>query len=203
MYQAKVLKNGADQICRLCTLSEETIDQMISGCPTIVNTEYLQRRDRVAKFIHWTLYKHYEIPHTEKWYEHTPEPVVEGKNVTILWDFTVHRDRKIDANRPDIIIKNYEERTYNMMDLAVPSDQNISLKEFQKLSKYKDLEIEVTKIWKLKNKIIPVVEHWEWLKRQRKISLIKYLVSPLDKKCKKIYLQTPLTSSEKSSQSKT
>ena len=44
-----------------------------------------------------------------------------------------------------------------MMDVAVPSDQNISLKEFQKLSKYKGFEIEVTKIWKLKTKIIPVV----------------------------------------------
>ena len=44
-----------------------------------------------------------------------------------------------------------------MMDVAVPSDQNISLKEFQKLSKYKDLEIEVTEIWKLNTKIIPVV----------------------------------------------
>ena len=43
------------------------------------------------------------------------------------------------------------------MDVAVPSDQNISLKEFKKLSKYKDLEIEVTKMWKLKTKIIPVV----------------------------------------------
>ena len=45
--------------------------------------------------------------------------------------------------------------------MAVPSDQNISLKEFKKLSKYKDLEIEVTKMWKLKTKVILVVEHWE------------------------------------------
>ena len=130
---------------------------MISGCSTIVNTEYLQRHDRVAKFIHRTLCKHYEIPHTEKWYEHPPESVVEGKNVTILWDFTVPTDTKIDANRPDIIIKNHEERTCIMMDVAVPSDQNISWKELQKFSKYKDLEIEVTEIWKLKTKIIPVV----------------------------------------------
>ena len=86
-----------------------------------------------------------------------PELVVERKNVTILWDYIVHTDRKIDANRPDIIIKNHEERTCIMMDMAVPYDQNISLKEFQKLSLYKDLEIEVTKIWKLKTKIIPVV----------------------------------------------
>ena len=79
MYQAKILKNGTDLRCRLCTHSEETIDHMISGCPTIVNTEYLQLHDRVAKFIHWALCKHYEIPHTEKWYGHTQEPVVKGK----------------------------------------------------------------------------------------------------------------------------
>ena len=44
-----------------------------------------------------------------------------------------------------------------MIDVAVPADKNISLKEFQKLSKYKDLEIEVTKMWKLKTNTILVV----------------------------------------------
>ena len=44
-----------------------------------------------------------------------------------------------------------------MIDATVPADKNISLKEFQKLSKYKDLEIEVIKMWKLKIKTIPVV----------------------------------------------
>ena len=44
-----------------------------------------------------------------------------------------------------------------MTDVTVPADKNISLKEFQKLSKYEDLEIEVTKMWRLKTKTIPVV----------------------------------------------
>ena len=83
MYQAKILKNETESRCQLCTHSEETIDHMISGCPIIVNTKYLQRHDRVTKFIHWTLCKHYEMSHTEKWYEHAREPVIEGKNVTI------------------------------------------------------------------------------------------------------------------------
>ena len=102
----------------------------------------------------------HRIPSTtrpKKWYELAPEPVAEDKNVTILWDFIVQTDRKIDANRLDIKIRNHEERTCIMMDVVVPSDQNISLKEFQKLSEYKDREIEVTKMWKLKTKIIPVV----------------------------------------------
>ena len=44
-----------------------------------------------------------------------------------------------------------------MLDVAAPADKNISLKEFQRFSKYKDFEIEVTKMWKLKTKTIPVV----------------------------------------------
>ena len=67
---------------------------MITGCPTIVNTEHLQQHDRVANFIHGILCKHYEIPHNEKWYKYTLEPVIEGKNVAILWDFTVHTEKK-------------------------------------------------------------------------------------------------------------
>ena len=45
-----------------------------------------------------------------------------------------------------ITIKNFEENTCIMIDVTVPTYKNISLKEFQKLSKYKDLEIEVTKM---------------------------------------------------------
>ena len=123
----------------------------------IVNTEYLQRHDRVGKFIHWALCKNFNLPHTERWYEHTLQPVIESTEVTILWDFTIHTDKKIDANRPDIIIKDHREKTCIMLNVVVPADKNISLKEFQMLSKYKDLEIEVTKMWKLKTKTIPVV----------------------------------------------
>ena len=39
----------------------------------------------------------------------------------------------------------------------MPSDINISLKNFEKLCNYKDLEIEVTKMWHLKTTTLPVV----------------------------------------------
>ena len=44
-----------------------------------------------------------------------------------------------------------------MIDVTVPVDKHISLTELQKLSTYKDLEIEVTRMQKLKSKTIPVV----------------------------------------------
>ena len=70
----------------------------------------------------------------KKWYEHKPEPVIECDGLAILWDFPVHTYRTIEANRPDIIVKDHEERKCYMIDMTIPMDKNISLKEFEKLS---------------------------------------------------------------------
>ena len=36
--------------------------------------------------------------------------------------------------------------------MSVPSDSNISAKDFEKLSRYKDLEIQIAERWKMKQK---------------------------------------------------
>ena len=41
--------------------------------------------------------------------------------------------------------------------MSVPSDSNISATEFEKFSKYKDLDIEIAKMWKMKRKTKPVI----------------------------------------------
>ena len=41
--------------------------------------------------------------------------------------------------------------------MSVPSDSNISAKEFENVSKYKDLENEIAKMSKMKTKTIPVI----------------------------------------------
>ena len=41
--------------------------------------------------------------------------------------------------------------------MSVPSDKNVSSKTFEKLSKYKDLEIKIGKMWHLRARTIPVV----------------------------------------------
>uniref|UniRef100_A0A0L8GYI5 Uncharacterized protein n=1 Tax=Octopus bimaculoides TaxID=37653 RepID=A0A0L8GYI5_OCTBM len=41
--------------------------------------------------------------------------------------------------------------------MSVLQDQNVSRKEYEKLSHNKDLQIEPTKLWKLSTTIIPVV----------------------------------------------
>jgi len=36
--------------------------------------------------------------------------------------------------------------TYLLMDVAIPNDSNINIKETEKLSKYKDLQVEVSRL---------------------------------------------------------
>ena len=41
--------------------------------------------------------------------------------------------------------------------MTIPTDRNISVKEFDKLSRYKDLQIEIERMWRLKKTVIPVI----------------------------------------------
>ena len=66
-------------------------------------------------------------------------------DITILYDMPIHTDREISANRPDIVIKNNRDKKCALIDVAIPSDKNTSKKISKKLSKYKDLEIEISR----------------------------------------------------------
>ena len=156
-FQANMLKNGADPKCRVCDKHTETINHFVSSCPMLAPTEYLNQHDRLGQYIDWCLCKNFCLPYEKIWWEHKPPKVIENKNVTILWDFDIHTERTSQTNRPDIAVKNHKDKTCFLIDMSVPSDTNLSLKIFEKLSKYKDLEIEVTKMWHFKTTTVPVV----------------------------------------------
>ena len=74
-----------------------------------------------------------------------------------MWDMPVNTDRIITANRPDINVKDSMNSTCKLIDITVTSDRNIALKEIEKKSKYKDLELEIQRMWYMKTVLIPVV----------------------------------------------
>ena len=117
----------------------------------------MKRHKNASAYMHWKILKHYNIKANDKGYEHQPETVTENEKVTILWDMQVHTDKTIKANKPDIISKDKQEKTCVLIDMAIPSDRNTSVKGVEKLSKYKGLEIEITKMWGLKTITVPVV----------------------------------------------
>ena len=155
-YQHKIIKNGTDPKCRLCHKFEESLEHIILGCPMLAKKEYLERHDKALTYIHWNICKYYQIQVTSKWYEHIPSKVAEGKDVAVLWDMPINTEKEIKTNGPDIVIKEKSKNLCTLIDMAVPSERNVATKEVEKIAKYKDLEIEISKMWNTKTIVIPV-----------------------------------------------
>jgi len=81
----------------------------------------------------------------------------QGGKVTILWNQQVQTDRTIHINKPDIIIRDNEKGTCMLIDVAISGDRNVIKKEVEKILKYKDLTIEIQRMWNVKTKVIPVI----------------------------------------------
>ena len=76
----------------------------------------------------------------------------QGGKVTILWNQQVQTDRTIASNKPVIIIRDNEKGTCMLIDVAISGDRNLIKKEADKILKYKDLTVEIQRMWNVKNK---------------------------------------------------
>ena len=64
-----------------------------------------------------------------------------------MWEFSIQTDYVIEARRPDLVVVDKKERSYKIIDYAVPEDSRIEEKEKYKIEKYQDLGSELQKIW--------------------------------------------------------
>jgi hypothetical protein len=58
---------------------------------------------------------------------------------------------------PVITMHDEKERTCLLIDISITDDSKVNTKETEKLSKYKDLEIEASRMWKVRTEIVPVI----------------------------------------------
>ena len=70
----------------------------------------------------------------------------------------VQTDRTIPNNKPDIIIRDNDKGTCMLTDIAISGDRNMIKKEADNILKYKDLTIEIQRMWNVKTKVIPVIK---------------------------------------------
>ena len=54
----------------------------------------------------------------------------------ILWDFAMSTDKEIEYQRTDIVVIDKEKIECKIIDITVPGDQNIKVKELEKIIKY-------------------------------------------------------------------
>ena len=71
-----------------------------------------------------------------------------------MWYQQVQTDRTIPNNKPDIIIHDNEKETCMLIDVAISGNRNVIKKEAEEILKYKDLTIEIQRMWNVKTKVI-------------------------------------------------
>ena len=94
----------------------------------------------------------FKFNHTNKWYKHNPESILE--NSLGFWDTNGSPN---SARRPDLVIVNKRKRTYQVGNFAIPADHRVKLKESKKKDKYIDLSRELKKLWNMTVTLIPIV----------------------------------------------
>ena len=141
MYKAKIMQCPLQSIlCRMCHEHEETIQHLLSGCPTLATTSYLDRHNMVCRVIHWHLCKFFRLSTSaSSWYGYNPLPVVENGDAKLLWDFGLITDNHVASNRPDIMLFHKQEGRIIFFEISYPADINVLLKEQEKLTKYHPL----------------------------------------------------------------
>ena len=151
-------KTTDSPLCRMCKEKGESVMHILSECSKLAQREYKRRHDNVARIVHWELCGMYKIERAKNWYEHEPKAVIESDEIKILWDFNIQCDHIIEHRRPDILVVNKKEKSCQIIDIAVPGDLRVHVKEGEKVEKYGDLKREIARLWSLKKvEVIPVV----------------------------------------------
>jgi hypothetical protein len=79
-------------------------------------------------------------------------------NIKILQCYGIKEHTETEElQQPDTIIKNKKVKTCILVNVAIPTDRNVTPKEAKKKIKHQSLWIEIQRKWNLKYKIIPVI----------------------------------------------
>jgi hypothetical protein len=65
------MKQPTDSKCRMCYKAEH-VKYTVVGCTILVLSEYTDRYNKEAHYIHWMICKHVGLHITDKYYEHVP-----------------------------------------------------------------------------------------------------------------------------------
>ena len=143
--------------CRLCGEKVENVTHIVSACKMLAQREYKRRHDKVCSHLHWCLCRKYGFEVCDRWYQHKPDVVIENETTKILWDFTIQCDRVIEHRRPDITVVDKVKRKCWIIDVAIPGDHNIATKEFEKIDRYSELRVEISRLWDMETKVVPII----------------------------------------------
>ena len=103
---------------------------LVSGCPELAKTEYINPHNKAAAHMHWMICKEFGIEVKED-----DMSITEKDSVIILREMPIHTDRTIAADRQNVVLKNKKDKTCLLIDVTIPLDTNTSVKTTEKINK--------------------------------------------------------------------
>ena len=82
---------------------DKTVYYIISECSKLAQKECKNRHDWVGLVIHLELCKRLKSDHTNKWYMHKLESILDNETHKILWDVEIQTDSPISDRWSDLV----------------------------------------------------------------------------------------------------
>ena len=133
-----------DSKCRLCKKGEETLNHILASCEEVSSTLYLTyRHNRMGKVIYDEILKA-EGEKKTPW--NVPEVARIGDK-ELWWDKKFVLPNKVKHNKPDLVIWNRQTKECKIIDFSTILDQNVSMKETEKINSASGQQTAATLPW--------------------------------------------------------
>lgn len=146
-------------MCSYCE-KPKSVDHVASSC-TLRLPQYTQRHNEVLKCVHKSLCIKYNFTMDKRVKRHRIENVIKNSYATIATDVKVETERDIRANRPDLVVTDYEKQMILIIDITVTRPENLVKAEFDKVAKYQAIAKEEEQRTGFKAKVIPFAISWD------------------------------------------
>nr|CAH7727832.1 unnamed protein product [Callosobruchus chinensis] len=127
----------------------ETLMHLLSACRTFAGTAYVHRHNAALRVLYYHLRNSYGIDETPV-LPYTPgdiESVVENERCRIYWNYSFPTLELVQANKPDIVLLDHQQKTMFVIEFSAPAEVNIVSKEEEKRTKYQELLGQLRRLW--------------------------------------------------------
>jgi hypothetical protein len=139
--------------CRLCGKANETTEHIVSGCSALMNSDIIPRHNSVLYHLLRMILNRNGIQ-----YNGTVQTEYANDKIRIQCNCKILTIREIEHNVPDLVVYLHERKQIQIIDIAVPYDDNLEMRYNEKIQKYGPLQIELQKLNPgYKATVIPIV----------------------------------------------
>ncbi|GIX62584.1 reverse transcriptase domain containing protein [Babesia caballi] len=89
------------------------VEHLASKCDRLLHTDYVRRHNEVARRIHRTLAKELGVKNIKKVERYKIDDRKFTKNGWISYDMSIHTEKKVQFNRPDIIVADTQKQHHH------------------------------------------------------------------------------------------